>query len=258
MAQGGEFAFVLYGAAAAAGIINVEQNAILTAIVIVSMTLTPLAMAVLRRFVREPAPDASSAEAPNGLRASALIIGFGRFGQIAGQFLLARNHDISIIDTDIEMIDAARQFDFKVYYGDGTRLEILEAAGAGRAAIILVCVDNVEAGTQIVQLLKAQFPTIPVLARANDRRQAVELVRAKADFHVRETFESAISMGQKALEVMGAEAAEIAAYTDRIRERDRRRFELEFEGGFLAARGLFSGDAAQAAIDLDAKPQREI
>jgi glutathione-regulated potassium-efflux system protein KefB len=258
IAQGGEFAFVLYGAAAAAGIINVEQNAILTAIVIVSMALTPLAMAVLRRFVREPAPDASSAEAPNGLRASALIIGFGRFGQIAGQFLLARNHDISIIDTDIEMIDAARQFDFKVYYGDGTRLEILEAAGAGRAAIILVCVDNVEAGTQIVQLLKAQFPTIPVLARANDRRQAVELVRAKADFHVRETFESAISMGQKALEVMGAEAAEIAAYTDRIRERDRRRFELEFEGGFLAARGLFSGDAAQAAIDLDAKPQREI
>ncbi|MFC3711232.1 monovalent cation:proton antiporter-2 (CPA2) family protein [Sphingoaurantiacus capsulatus] len=251
MAQGGEFAFVLYSAALATGIITGEQNAILTAIVIISMVLTPIATAVLGRFIREAPSGATGEGPPEGLRASALVIGFGRVGQIASQFLLARGHAVSIIDTDIEMIDAARRFDFRVYYGDGTRLDILRAAGVEHAALVLVCVDRAEAATRIVQILKAEFPRLRVLARSSDRVHARELLAAKADFQVRETFESALRLGQKSIEMMGATPDEIAEFTTRIRQRDRQRHEVELEtGDTFAGRSVFSGKADEAVIDL--------
>jgi glutathione-regulated potassium-efflux system protein KefB len=247
MAQGGEFAFVLYAAAAAAGIINTKQNAILTAIIISSMVLTPLAIAALK-FVRgriRPATDGY--ERPAGLSGAALVIGFGRVGQIASQFLLARGYQISIIDTDVEMIDAARDFDFKVYYGDGTRLDILHASGAAHARVVLVCVDKPEDGTKITALLKAEFPLVPVLARATDRRHSIELIRAGADLHVRETFESALLLGAEALRKLGTEPADIAEIGARIRARDQQRLELELVGGLHAGRALFSGRPGEPA-----------
>jgi glutathione-regulated potassium-efflux system protein KefB len=246
MAQGGEFAFVLYAAAGAAGIITAEQNAILTAIIILSMVLTPLAIAALDFIRTRLGPSTAGYERPEGLMGTALVIGFGRVGQIASQFLLARGYDISIIDSDVEMIDAAREYDFKVYYGDGTRLDILHAAGAGHARVVLVCVDKPEDGTRIVELLKAEFPVVPVLARASDRRQSMDLIRAGADFQIRETFESAILMGAKALETLGVGAAEIAEISARIRDRDNQRLQLELASGLSAGRALFSGKPGQA------------
>jgi glutathione-regulated potassium-efflux system protein KefB len=240
MAQGGEFAFVLYAAAASTGIINAEQNAILTAIIIVSMVLTPVALAALN-VVRRGGPSAEGYERPDGLRGTALVIGFGRVGQIASQFLLARGYDISIIDTDVEMIDAAREYDFKVYYGDGTRLDILRAAGAAHAGVVLVCVDNAEDGTRTTELLKAEFPLLPVLARAVDRRQSMDLIRAGAALQVRETFESAVALGEAALERLGTAPDEVAGISARIRERDEQRLQLELVGGLDAGKALFSG-----------------
>lgn len=246
MAQGGEFAFVLYAAAAAVGIINGEQNAILTAIIILSMALTPLCLAVLRFFRSRQQPSAEGYERPDGLKAAALIIGFGRVGQIASQFLLARDYDISIIDTDVEMIDTARTFDFKIYYGDGTRLDILHAAGAGRAQVILVCIDRPDEASRIVQLLKAEFPLVTVIARANDRRHSLDLIRAGADVQIRETFESALVLGAAALEKLGLSPAEISEITANIRQRDQQRFDLEMLGGGIdAGRALFSGRRSQ-------------
>jgi glutathione-regulated potassium-efflux system protein KefB len=246
MAQGGEFAFVLYAAAASFGIINAEQNAILTAIIVLSMVLTPLAIAVLN-FVRSRMPSSTEGyERPAGLTGTALIIGFGRVGQIASQFLLARGYEISIIDTDVEMIDAAREFDYKVYYGDGTRLDILQAAGAAQSRAVLVCVDKAEDGTRITELLKAEFPHVPVLARATDRLHSADLIRAGADVQVRETFESAVVLGAATLEKLGASAPDIAEIEARIRERDQQRFQLELVGGLSAGRALFSGKSAQA------------
>lgn len=250
MAQGGEFAFVLYAAAFSARIITAEQTAILTAIVIVSMALTPIAMAALRLWRNSRPVPSEEREPPVALKASALVIGFGRFGQIASQFLLARGHAVSIIDTDIEMIDVARKHDFAVYFGDGTRLDILHAAGAARAGVILVCVDSIDACTRIVELLKAQFPSVPVLARVNDRRHALKLVRLGVDVQIRETFESAMSLGQRALLTMGATAAEVDSFSARIRERDQARFDLELAGAEVAPLGLFSGRAELAAIDI--------
>jgi len=245
MAQGGEFAFVLYAAAAGVGIIDAEQNAMLTAIVILSMVLTPLAIVALNFVRRRLRPPTQSYERPEGLTGAVLIIGFGRVGQIASQFLLARGCEISIIDTDVEVIDAARAYDFKVYYGDGTRLDILHAAGAGRAQAVLVCVDNAEQGTRITELLKAEFPLAPVLARATDRRHSMDLIRAGADLQVRETFECAVAIGSAALEKLGVPPEEIAEIGARLRDRDEQRLQLELVGGLAAGKALFSGRPGQ-------------
>ena len=148
------------------------------------------------------------------------------------------------------MIDIARDHHFRVHFGDGTRLEILHAAGAAKASVILVCVDNTKACSRIVELLKAEFPSIPVLARVNDRRHALELVRLGVDYQVRETFESAFRLGQRALAAMGATADEIASYSSGIRERDQARFDLELAGTEIAPLGLFTGRAEEAAIDI--------
>jgi glutathione-regulated potassium-efflux system protein KefB len=253
MAQGGEFAFVLYAAATAVGIITGEQNSILTAIVIVSMVLTPFAMAALK-YVSRAAPSSASAEAPNGLHGNVLVIGFGRVGQIASQFFFARGHEVSIIDNDVEMIEAAREFDFKVYYGDGARLDILHAAGAEHGKAIVVCIDDIAAATRVVELVKAEFAHVPVLARANDRRHAIALIQAGADFHIRETFESAMRLGARTLETLGATAEEIAVIEAQVRKRDLQRLELEIVGGDRAGRALFSGKA-QPARDSESPEQ---
>ncbi|MDE3760788.1 cation:proton antiporter [Sinorhizobium meliloti] len=241
MAQGGEFAFVLYAAALGTGIISSEENAILTAIIIVSMMVTPLLIAALRLVERNIPLSTDGVERPENLSGNVLIIGFGRVGQIVSQVLLTRGHVISIIDTDVEMINTAREFDFKVYYGDGKRLDILHAAGAERASAIVVCVDKADDATKIVELIKAEFPLIPVLARASDRRHALDLITAGADFHIRETFESSLVLGQKALEALGADLPEVAEIIEKVRQRDEKRLELELVGGLYAGRPLFSG-----------------
>jgi glutathione-regulated potassium-efflux system protein KefB len=253
MAQGGEFAFVLYAAAASAGIVNAEQNAMLTAIVILSMVLTPVAIAGLNYFRSRVGPSTKGYERPDGLNGAALVIGFGRVGQIATQFLMARGYEISIIDTDVEMIDTAREFDFKVYYGDGTRLDILHAAGAERARVVLICVDKAEDGTRIAHLLKAEFPHVPVVARAADRRHLIDLIRAGAGVQVRETFESAVMLGAAALEKLGTPLPEIAQINARIRERDKQRLQLELVGGISAGKALFSGRAVPTAESVAQK-----
>ena len=241
MAQGGEFAFVLYAAAAAAGIINAEQSAQLTAIIILSMVLTPIAIASMNAIRARLRPSTDGYERPDGLNGAALVIGFGRVGQIASQFLFERGYEISIIDTDVEMIDTARSLDFSVYYGDGTRLDILEAAGAGRAGVVLVCVDKADEGTRITELIKAAFPLVPVLVRAIDRRHSIDLIKAGADLEVRETFESAVLLGEAALEKLGVNREEIDDISRRLRERDRERLQMEIVGGMFAGRALFSG-----------------
>jgi glutathione-regulated potassium-efflux system protein KefB len=127
MAQGGEFAFVLFSAAAAARVIDATVNANLTAIVVLSMVLTPLFVILLRRVTPKAQESMEGIDEARGLSGSVLIIGFGRFGQVMSQSLLARDVDVTIIDTDIEMIRSAEEFGFKIYYGDGTRLDVRHA-----------------------------------------------------------------------------------------------------------------------------------
>lgn len=245
MAQGGEFAFVLYSAAAAAGIVEANVNAILTAAIIISMALTPLAVMSLRWLLpAKPEQDmdgVESVEEAQDVKGSVLIIGFGRFGQIASQSLLARGIDIAIIENDTDMIRAAAQFGFKVYYGDGTRLDVLHASGASHARAILVCVDKKEATSRIVELAKHEFPLTPVLARAYDRQHAIELIRSGVDYQLRETLESALSFSSEALRRLGVEETEVVEIAEDIRRRDAERLQLQLCGDISSGIDLMHG-----------------
>lgn len=237
-AQGGEFAFVLYGAATTAGIISGEQNAIFTATVILSMALTPLLALSLKWFIGSPAPSLDGVDRAEDLHGSVLIIGYGRFGQIVSQPLLARGYDLSIIDNDTELIRAAYDFGFKVYYGDGTRLDILHAAGAHHARAIIVCTDKPGTTLRIVEIIKAEFPLAEVFARAYDREHALELVQKGVDGQMRETFHSALAFGQEVLLHLGVEKEVAESVVEDVRRRDTERFEMQIGGGIYAGRDL--------------------
>jgi len=230
MGQGGEFAFVLYTTAASAGLIDAPTNAIFTATVIISMVLTPFAIIGMRYLMPKRVESMEGIETANGLSGRVLIIGFGRFGQIASQPLLALRYSVSIIDNDTEMVRAAAQIGFKVYYGDGTRLDILHAAGADKANLILVCTDKKEQTSRIVQLLRDEFPLARVMARAFDRVHAIELVQAGVAHQQRELLESAISFGGEAIRQLGVDEQLIEEVVEGVRDRDRQRFELQLNG----------------------------
>ncbi|WP_298964631.1 monovalent cation:proton antiporter-2 (CPA2) family protein [uncultured Methylobacterium sp.] len=243
MAQGGEFAFVLYAAAAGAGILDATTNAVLTATVILSMAVTPLMVIAFDRLGPKAAPSTDGVEAPENLAGSALIVGFGRFGQIATQPLLSRGCSVSIIDTNAENIRLAESFGFKVYYGDGTRLDILRAAGAGTARAILVCVDDGATATRIAEIARSEFPLVPVLARARDREHAIALIEAGVAYQIRETVESALALGERALVTIGDDPDAAGAVMEEVRRRDAERLALETVGGIYAGRELIRGNA---------------
>ncbi len=252
-AQGGEFAFVLYGAATSAGIISGEQNAIFTATVILSMALTPLLALSLKYLIAKDKPSMDGVDAADDLHGSVLIIGYGRFGQIVSQPLLARGYDLSIIDNDTELIRAAYDFGFKVYYGDGTRLDILHAAGAHHARAIIVCTDKPGTTLRIVEIVKAEFPLAEVFARAFDREHALELVQAGVDGQMRETFHSALAFGEEVLVHLGVEPEVAAAVSEDVRQRDAERFEMQIGGGIYAGRDLIRRnlDETKPAVAAD-------
>jgi glutathione-regulated potassium-efflux system protein KefB len=243
VAQGGEFAFVLYAAAASAALFDSTTTAILSATVVISMALTPLGVLALRWLLPAPQQSMDGVDTAEDLQGSALIIGFGRFGQVASQLLLARACEISIIDTDTEMIRSAAEFGFKVYYGDGCRLDMLQAAGAREAKVILVCVDKRDATDRIVPLVKHEFPHAKLLVRSYDREHSLKLVAAGVDVQIRETFESALKFGESALRELGIPETEAADIAADIRRRDAERFALEQTGGLLAGRDLLHGNA---------------
>jgi len=243
MAQGGEFAFVLYAAATAVNIIDAEANAILTATIIVSMALTPIMIILHDRLMPKPAPSMEDVETADNLSASVLLIGFGRFGQIVSQPLLGNSCSISIIETNTDAIRNAKDFGFKVYFGDGSRLDILHAAGARHARLIVISVDDREASLKIAELVKAEFPLVPVLARSLDREHAIELINAGVEYQIRETFESALALGEKALEMLDVDEEERARVMEDVRRRDSDRLTIELTEGIYAGRDLIHGNA---------------
>ncbi len=244
MAQGGEFAFVLYAAAAQVGLIGAEVNARYTAIVVLSMVLTPLLLILVRPLLRRAGTSMEGVEAAQGMSGCALMIGFGRFGQVTSQSLLAGGVDVSIIDNDAERIRSAERFGFKVYFGDGTRLDVLRASGADVARLILVCVDDRAAALRIAQLVKAEFPAARLMVRAFDRSHARELVNVGVDYQLRESFESAMLFGRQALELLGVDDYTANDISGDIRQRDHERFELEVASGSAhAGRDRLFGNA---------------
>jgi len=257
MAEGGEFAFVLYTTALGNGLFDPTLNAHLTAAVIISMALTPILVLVSDRFTAtQPEESFEDIDKADGLSGSVLLIGFGRFGQVAAQSLLSRGIDTAIIDNDTEMIRVAARFGFKIYYGDGTRLDVLHAAGAGGAAAIAICVDKREAADRIVELAKAEFPLAKLMVRSYDRGHTIDLINAGVDYEIRETFESALAFGAETLKVLGVSEEETAEIITTVRKRDAERLQLQVAGGIMAGRDLMKPNAAPQPGPL-IKPKRE-
>jgi len=187
-------------------------------------------------------------ELADGLTGNVLVIGFGRFGQIVSQPLILRGVDVSIIDNDVEMIQAAGNFGFRIYYGDGTRLDVLRAAGAGRARMICVCVDKPEVSGHIVELIKAEFPFAKLFVRSFDRQQTLKLREEGVDFEIREVLESALVFGREALVTLGIDR-EIARQTIAdLRKRDAARLELQMHEGIQAGAHLMHQQVQPAPL----------
>lgn len=254
MAQGGEFAFVLFAEALKLKVISAEVNANVTAIVVLSMAITPLLIVLHQRFARKAEVSMEGVEVAEDLSGNVLVIGFGRVGQIASQLALARGAKLSIIDHDPDVIRRAAPYGFKVYYGDGSRADVLHAAGAHQAQVILVCVDDREAASRIVHNARHECPHVKLVVRAYDREHALALIGQDVDLVVRESFESAVLMGRMAVMALGATEEEADELVTDIRRRDAERFALETAGDAFGGASLLIGNvgAPQAPDGLAA------
>ncbi|MCP8939199.1 monovalent cation:proton antiporter-2 (CPA2) family protein [Alsobacter sp. SYSU M60028] len=227
LAPAGEFSFVLLPLAAGLGILAAAHEATALALAAMTMALGPLAargieMAIRRAEERRPPPefDPDSFADASGC---VLVIGFGRFGQLCTQMLLAEGVDVIVIDRDVTRIQAAARFGFKIYYGDGTRLDVLRAAGAGTARVVAICVDDRAAALSIAELVRGSFPLARIHARAYDRIHAVDLLNAGVDYQLRETVLSALEFGREALVGLGVAPERADEVLEEVRERDRQR-----------------------------------
>ncbi|HKP60823.1 MAG TPA: monovalent cation:proton antiporter-2 (CPA2) family protein [Polyangiales bacterium] len=236
--QGGEFGFVLFSTAVSARVMVQEQATLLVALVTMSMALTPLLLQIAPRLI--PKQERTREPDFDGAKGSVLLIGFGRFGQVVSQMLLLEGTEVTTIDNDLEMIEAAESFGFKVYFGDGTRLDVLRAAGADHATLICICVEKKETATRIAEIAREAFPLARLYARAFDRVHSLELIERGVDYQIRETYESAIEFGRNALGGLELEVERIDEVESEVRERDRARFALQQQGDTQSGLGLLA------------------
>ncbi|MFS0736085.1 cation:proton antiporter [Sphingomonas sp. 1P06PA] len=236
LSQGGEFAFVLFAQATQAQLIDPAAASLFGAVVTLSMATTPFLMMFARRFNAKGAgPDRDDLEPPSAaMPAAAIVVGYGRFGQTVAQMLMAKAVTVTLIDRDAEMIDVSARFGAKVYYGDGTRLDLLRLAGAADARAIFFCTDDRTLGPAELEPILKAFRQAAIFVRAYDRRHLIALDGLDLAGTTRELFESAVVMGRQGLEAVGINPAEIAEVEAEYRERDRLRLERQSRSGDLS------------------------
>ncbi|OOF82836.1 potassium transporter [Rodentibacter ratti] len=214
MAQGGEFAFVLFAAALSKGVIDETVNANMTAIVVLSMVMTPIILVLYEKYgAKDKEEDIQADEIDE--QHPILIVGMGRFGQIVNDLLRLSGYATTVVDLNPNMIKGFNEYGIKSYFGDASRREFLIAAGLEQAEMLVVAIDNKEQASAIVHFAREVNPNIKIIARAYDRFHTFDLYDAGVNEAVRETFDSAVRTGRVALENLGMEpevAKEIAEY----------------------------------------------
>jgi monovalent cation:proton antiporter-2 (CPA2) family protein len=209
LAQGGEFGFVLFSFATQNNVLTEDVAGPLVVVVALSMALTPLIMIINDRLIQPrfvaAEIEAEADEIDDG-ETPVIIAGFGRFGQIVGRLLIANGFEATVLDHSPTQIELLRRFGFKVFYGDASRLDLLHAAGARHARLFVVAIDDRERSLQVTDLVRKHFPHLKILARAIDRRHAYEFIRRGVEIVQRETFDSALEMGEAALRLLGTRA----------------------------------------------------
>ncbi len=224
LAQGGEFAFVLVSFCLGLGLILADQAALLVAIVAVSMAVAPLLMIANEKLIQPLYLKGTTEREADIIDHSAKVIiaGHGRFGMTVGRILQAKNYKSVVLDHDAEQIDVLRKFGFKVFYGDASRTDLLEAAGANHAEILVVAIDDREKISEIVTTAKKHFPNLKIFARAFDRVHAYELINAGVTQVFREVFASSVDMGERVLIALGQDAAEASRAAKTFKDFDEK------------------------------------
>lgn len=266
LSQGGEFGFVLFAQAQRAMLIEEQAASVFGAIITLSMATTPFLMMLTKRLRADPAPATDGVETPQEDGANAIVVGYGRFGQTVAQMLLGQGISVTLIDMDVEMIETASRFGMKVYYGDGTRLDLLRQAGAAEAELILFCDDGDSLDTDHLTAVHQAFPDAQIFVRAYDRRSVMRMRGAPVAGIVREMFESAVVMARRAMSAVGVDDREIEKTEAEYRRRDVERLKIQKETGDIYAAGarerMFSqagqrAAAAAAAAEAAAEARRK-
>jgi monovalent cation:proton antiporter-2 (CPA2) family protein len=234
LSQAGEFGFVLFASAASGQLITTEQASLLGAVVTASMIATPFLM----RFIgwlqaRQPEKHVDLQGPEYSPETNAIVVGYGRFGQTVSQMLMAKRIPVTLIDIKAEQIELAGQFDTKVYYGDGTRIDLLRTAGAEEAEGIFFCIDDADLGPERLQPIVEAFPKAKIMVRTFDRRHMLALKGLGVAWIQRELYDSAIVMGRQALGSLGIAAREVDRVEQEYRSRDRERLRVQHESGNL-------------------------
>jgi glutathione-regulated potassium-efflux system protein KefB len=235
LAQGGEFGFVLFAEAEKGLLISHSAAQLFGAVVTCSMALTPLLFRLSVRLF-ERSDDAGSRDGPEsaggaGHGGHVVLVGSGRVGQVVAQMLRARGLAITAIDLDAELIDITARFGNKVFWGDGTRLDILRTAGIDRASALVFAQDGAWDPKPVVAPIQAEWPDLPIIARAFDRTHAIALRQAGLDQVVRETLDGAVSLGRDVLATLATPDTIIAAIEAEFRRRDLERLDLQIISG---------------------------
>jgi glutathione-regulated potassium-efflux system protein KefB len=236
LSQGGEFGFVLFAQAQNAYLVAPQAASLFSAIVTVSMATTPFLMLFAGRLEFAQSKERTDLPGPDeAQRGNAIIVGYGRFGQTVAQMLTGHGFGVTLIDKKPTQIELSSKFDTKVYYGDGTRIDLLRRAGAEEARLIAFCIDDPSLDGKLLEPIAEGFPQAALFVRAFDRRQVLALTELDLAGVVREVFESAVCMGVQAMEALGVPEAEVAEVERQYRENDSARFDLQREYGSLIA-----------------------
>ncbi|GGZ36198.1 monovalent cation:proton antiporter-2 (CPA2) family protein [Asticcacaulis endophyticus] len=231
LAQGGEFAFVLFQMIYGLRIIGGEMYRSLMLIVAISIACTPLIMELYARYIvprfLTVLPDRKFDEINE--RNSVIIAGFGRYGQVIGRFLRHQGVGITVLENNPDQIELVRKFGSTAYFGDATRLDLLRGAGAAQARVLVVAVDGAEDALNIVRMAKQYFPNLKIYARARNRRHAYELDKAGADHFRRETFESSLNMAREVMIALGFKPADMERKAKKFMAHDVMTLKKSFE-----------------------------
>jgi CPA2 family monovalent cation:H+ antiporter-2 len=260
LSQGGEFGFLLFTQATEAQLIAPEAASLFSAVVTLSMVSTPFLMLFARNLEFAPASIEAELDDPeHAPRGSAIVVGYGRFGQIVAQMLNAVDCSVTLIDKKASQIETSGRYNTKVYYGDGLRVDVLRRADADQARLIIFCTDDRSIDAAVLAPIVKAFPNAKILTRVFDRRQLMAIDGAGVDGAVRETFESSIALGLLALQQIDVGADEIADVEQALRHLDAERLHVQISEGDLTAgmdHRFVAGGGRQAASVLETLRER--
>jgi monovalent cation:proton antiporter-2 (CPA2) family protein len=253
LSQGGEFGFVLFAAAQQAMLIDTSAASLFGAVVTLSMASTPFLMILAGKLAEKRQASVVDLDDPVlAEQASVIIVGHGRFGQSVSQIMQAAGHSTTIIDTKPEQIELSHEFGRKVFYGDGTRIDLLRRAGADKASVIFFCIDDRGLNAETLTPVRQTFPKARLLVRAYDRAQAIKLMPDSSLDVTRELFEASVKMAQNGLVAMGVAHDQIEQIIAEFRKRDEKRLREQFDTGNMHAgtqHSFGSIDSAEFSID---------